>query len=65
LQKVHENSTNKLIKNINKNNTYEMEDPNARGVVNNLEYHVYQYLCHDRPLCLGNSILAFKNGGCD
>jgi hypothetical protein len=27
--KVYVNSSNKLIKNLNKNNTYEMEVPNA------------------------------------
>ena len=43
--------------NSNKNNKYEIEVPNARGKVNNLDYHVYHYPRRARPLCLENPIL--------
>ena len=45
-------------KNLNKNNTKEMEVPNARGVVKNLDYPVYHYSRPTWPLCLGNSKLV-------
>jgi hypothetical protein len=47
--KIHENSTNELIKNLNKNYIYEMEVPNAQGIADNVDYHVYHYPRHARP----------------
>jgi hypothetical protein len=58
LQKADEYTTNELRKNLNKNTTYEMEFPNVRGVVNNLDYHVYYYPRPAQPLYLGNPILV-------
>ena len=39
--------------------------PNARGVVKNLDYHVYHYLRPARPLCLGNPELVCWKDGCN
>lgn len=57
MQKIHRNSTNKPRENLNKNNTYEIEFSNARGIVNCLDYHVYYYPCPVRPPCLGKTSL--------
>ena len=42
-----------------------MEVSNARGVINNLDYHVYHYLRPAQPLCLGNLVLVCRKDGCD
>ena len=38
---MHKEIQQMNLKNIKKNNTYEIEFPNARGVVNYLHYHDY------------------------